>query len=1201
MTAMIILGLLILWVGSGWGLIAWFGRSRGKAVRRSVSRRIVGRGDIVTVTVAAEPPIRTEAVQNHDVVLLLDHSGSMGATPGSPLREMIRAASAFVRRLPDPIHVAVVSFDDAAECLCGFTGDKRRAIHAISAIQPGGGTQIGAALARAGELLDASRPDVKRTVILFSDGFDTVDDVLPHAEALRRHPAGPAVYCASFGGDETLALMSAVAGSSERVFLTARFDGLVALFTALAAEVSGQRAIAGLLDEVANAPRPFTVDDTGGAMPVDIRTAQGTSMSWPLPQFDGIPVPVTYGLQAHCLGWHPVVAERGRIAWRLPDGGMSSAEGPPANRVLVLPRWTGWIRPLDIVIATTLAHPLLMLALSRVLRCPSEPALPEAGKGMAADLAPAPLPPPVPVLGSPPFRPTLRPAVVIGLGRDGRAVVETLKEWLGERFGGNGGVALLALQVGPVREPGPGPGPGVMLDPQETLGLHADLWPMATALRGQALPDAWSWVPLACWFDRGQPLTTARGADGDRAKARAAGLANHDILRKAVLDRLAGRARHEVAVFAVGAADDAEATGLLADVAHVAAGEGHGVTALALAADAATGEKAGIAAFAREMERFLARREDPVVVERDGERHVARHLFDQMFVVGRPFDERRDRVEAAAALIWGLLASPALAERLPPPAPGLARGALARVHRVPQDALWRWVRERTLEEGVLRRWLGLEGQVDALVPAPLDGGLLNQLVTAFWSGPAAPQSVLLAGKVQSGEEPVGAFVYGGGYLPVDRPDHEQKAFCDRERILLGLYLESWCRRAIDEAAAKGRCPVGGMRAAVTILQTAMADLHARLLPYADRPESASFAAFGSSILLEARAMLSRLAASLAGWEAVFLSGGSRAPVPMSVAGALAEAGRDLDRWPGWEARVRPRLDAWFARQLPNLCDTLRFIPTWQPAEQTVSLRLGVFGASLTARDDIGQALRVGLDRYAQEVLSWPDEDWAQAHGAAGDSSWIGIGGAAPTVFGPGGDVVDAADPAIAIALSCDPAPVARLLHVSASADHAAFVWPEECNAARIACLIGNRQDREPAPFSPLAVSLLREPSALLAILVETAQGHLKEDADAVVLTRAGRRYPLALLTGDGLRLSDYEKALDQAVTMAAALDGTTLPAIDPYAALPQAWVADPKSFIAALEESPTGRLVRSEPGWTQWSDLAWGLCLDRMSRDMVCA
>lgn len=1195
MTAMIILGLVVLWVGSGWGLIAWFGRSRGKAVRRSVSRRIVGRGEVVTVTVAAEPPIRTEAVQNHDVVLLLDHSGSMGATPGSPLREMIRAASAFVRRLPDPIHVAVVSFDDAAECLCGFTGDKRRAIHAISAIQPGGGTQIGAALARAGELLESSRPDVKRTVILFSDGFDTVDDVLPHAEALRRHPAGPAVYCASFGGDETLALMSAVAGTSERVFLTARFDGLVALFTALAAEVSGQRAIAGLLDEVTSAPRPFTVCDTGGAMPVDIRMAQGTSMSWPLPQFDGNPVPVTYGLQAHCLGWHPVVAERGRIVWRLPDGGISSDKGPPANRVLVLPRWTGWIRPLDIVIATTLAHPLLMLALSRVLRCPAEPVLPEAGKEMASPPQPDPLPPPVPVLGSPPFRPTLRPAVVIGLGRDGRAVVETLKEWLGERFGGTGGVALLTVQVGPVREPGS----GATLEPHETLGLHADLWPMATALRGQALPGAWSWLPLASWFDHGQPLTTARGADGDRAKARAAGLANHGRLREAVLDLLAGRARHEVAVFAVGAADDAEATGLLADIAHVAAGEGHGVTALALAADAGIGERASIAAFAREMERFLARREDPVVVEHGGERHVARHLFDQMFVVGRPFDERRDRVEAAVALIWGLLASPALAERLWPPAPGLARGALARVHRVPQDALWRWVRERTLEEGVLRRWLGLEGPVDALVPAPLDGELVNQLVNAFWSGSAAPQSVLLAGKVQSGEEPVGAFVYGGGYLPVDRPDHEQKAFCDRERILLGLYLETWCRDAIDGAAAKERCPVSGMRAAVTIVQTAMADLHARLLPYADRPESASFAAFGSSILLEARAMLSRLAASLSAWEAVFLSGGARAPVPLSVAGALADAGRDLDRWPGWEARVRTRLDAWFARQLPNLCGNLRFVPTWQPAEQTVSLRLGVFGASLTARDDIVQALRAGLDRYAQEVLSWPDGDWAQAHGAAEDSSWIGIGGAAETVFGSGGDVVDAADPAIAIALSCDPAPVDRLLHVTGPADHAAFVWPEECNAARIACLIGNRQDREPAAFSPLAVSLLREPAALLAILAETALGHVKEDADAVVLMRAGRRYPLALLTGDGLRLSAYEHALDQAVTMAAALDGTALPAIDPDGALPPAWVADPQSFIAALEESSIGRLVRSEPGWTQWSDLAWGLCLDRMSRDMV--
>ena len=1197
MTAMIILGLLVLWVGSAWGLVAWYGRARGKAIRRSVSRRIVARGDVVSVTVAAEPPIRAEAVQDHDVILLLDRSGSMGATPGSPLREMIRAASAFVRRLPDTIHVAVVSFDDAAESLCDFTADKRRAIHAVSAIQPGGGTQIGAALARAGELLATSRPGIRRTVILFSDGFDTVDDVRPHAKALRDHPAQPAVYCASFGGDETLALMSAVAGSSERVFLTARFDGLVALFTALAAEVSGQRAIAGLLHEAANAPRPFTIDDTGGSMPVDIQTTQSTSITWPLPQFDGNPVPVTYGLRAHCLGWHPVVAGRGYITWRMPDGGMISDDGPSANRVLVLPRWTAWVRPLDAVIAVTLAHPLLMLALSRVVRCPSEPASEEAGETAAA-FEPVPPPPAVPVLGPPPFRPTIRPAVVIGLGRDGRAALETLRDWLDDRFGGTAGVSLLAVQIGPAQDAGSG-----ALKPDETLDLHADLWPMVTALRGQPLPDAWNWLPLGSWFGNGQPLTTARGADGDRAKARAAGLVNRDRLREAIASRLAGRSRQDVAVFAVGNAGDAEATGLLADVAHVAAGEGHGVTALALMPDAGSGERAQIAAFAQEMERILTLRDDPVTVERNGERLVSRHLFDQMFVVGQPFDDHRDRVETAAALIWGLLASPALAERLWPPAPGLARRALARIHRVPQGALWRWVRERTLEEGVLRNWLGLEGPVGTLVPSAPDGAAVNRLVDAFWSGTAVaaaiPQSVLLSGKVHSGEEPVGAFLDGGGYLPADRPDHEQKAFCDRERVRLGLYLEAWCRMAVEDAAVEGRCPIGGMQAAVTIVQTALADLHARLQPYADRPESASFASFGSSLLLEARAILSRLLASLKVWDMALLSGGAPASLPLSVAGELTGAARNLDRWPGWEARVKPKLDGWFARQLPNLSDNLRFSPAWQPAEQAVALRVNVFGASLTVADDLAVALRAGLDRYAQEVLGWPDESWASPQGVAESHEWIGVGASAATVFGPAVEVIDPADPAVSLALSCDPGPVARVLHTERPTGHTAFVWPEESNACRIAALIRNRQNREPAPFSPLAVSLLREPSALFAVLAEAALGHLRADAGTVTLTRAGYRYPLAALPGGSLRLSAFEAALGQAVTLATALDGTALPPTGPDNAPPPAWVADPQTFVSALDESPIGRFVRGEPGWPQWGDLACGLCLDRQLQGRV--
>ena len=335
---------LLLWIGAGAFLLRRESRRVGQDYQREVPRLIYAQGEEVEVTLRLIPPFRASLAGDRDVVLALDHSGSMGAGPGSALEEAVRAAENFVRRCPSQIQIGLVTFDHGAQINCPITNDHRRLLRALGAIGPGGGTAIDRALNRAREALSGGRPDVEKTVILLSDGGSERSSAEAAAERLRS--AGGEVICIGFGPAAQADLMVAVAGAAERYRHVSEQDDLVHLFGFLASAISGQMAVAGLVDEGARAPSPFHLVHTGGLYPVGIQPGESTRIVWSVPVLDAEPVAVTYKLVPQCPGWHSVAADDARATWRMPDGSVAETPGPRGPRVLVLPALLTWAWPL---------------------------------------------------------------------------------------------------------------------------------------------------------------------------------------------------------------------------------------------------------------------------------------------------------------------------------------------------------------------------------------------------------------------------------------------------------------------------------------------------------------------------------------------------------------------------------------------------------------------------------------------------------------------------------------------------------------------------------------------------------------------------------------------------------------------------------------------------------------------------------------
>jgi Ca-activated chloride channel homolog len=151
-------------------------------------------------------------------VLVLDTSRSMAAKDVGPSRIQAarKAATDFMERLPEKYQLAIVSFSTKAEVVLPPSVDREAARAALSQLRLGAGTAIGDAIARALTLVvqprrpgasgaqgspgqAGSQDTVPASILLLSDGAQTVDGVRPVQAAQRARRLGVPVSTIALG------------------------------------------------------------------------------------------------------------------------------------------------------------------------------------------------------------------------------------------------------------------------------------------------------------------------------------------------------------------------------------------------------------------------------------------------------------------------------------------------------------------------------------------------------------------------------------------------------------------------------------------------------------------------------------------------------------------------------------------------------------------------------------------------------------------------------------------------------------------------------------------------------------------------------------------------------------------------------------------------------------------------------------------
>jgi tight adherence protein B len=114
------------------------------------------------------------------VVLVIDKSGSM---QGEPIEAAKEAARTFVGEKRPEDFIALVTFDDEVQVLSNFTNSTTALLERIDSIEAEGGTAMFDAVIRAANLYATAGSNVRRNMIILTDGADensaaTVDDAI---------------------------------------------------------------------------------------------------------------------------------------------------------------------------------------------------------------------------------------------------------------------------------------------------------------------------------------------------------------------------------------------------------------------------------------------------------------------------------------------------------------------------------------------------------------------------------------------------------------------------------------------------------------------------------------------------------------------------------------------------------------------------------------------------------------------------------------------------------------------------------------------------------------------------------------------------------------------------------------------------------------------------------------------------------------
>lgn len=195
--------------------------------------------DAFTLTEDGRPrPVTATPLASRDVsvVLLVDTSGSMA---GAAIDAARQAAAAFLDVLPAGAEVGVVGFGDTAAVLAPVGTDRGPTRDAVAGLAARGETALYDGVELALAQLPSTGPTARRTIVLLSDGGDTVSaSTLPAAHAAVG-AAGVQLYAVALQTAESdaEALARLAEAGAGRVVPVEDVDGLSEVYRRIAAEV----------------------------------------------------------------------------------------------------------------------------------------------------------------------------------------------------------------------------------------------------------------------------------------------------------------------------------------------------------------------------------------------------------------------------------------------------------------------------------------------------------------------------------------------------------------------------------------------------------------------------------------------------------------------------------------------------------------------------------------------------------------------------------------------------------------------------------------------------------------------------------------------------------------------------------------------------------------------------------------------------
>ncbi|MEO8083510.1 MAG: VWA domain-containing protein [Ardenticatenales bacterium] len=215
-----------------------------------------------------------------DLVMVIDRSGSM---EGPKLSAAQQAAIEFTNELDFArVRTAIVSFSDAARVAQGLTNRRESLVQAIAGIQPGGNTDIAAAITESQQELAGPRgrsgaPDV---IVLMTDGKPNsdIEAAAARAAAIAARQAGIQLYTIGLGGDVDAALLAELAGDPDRSYSAPSQAELTRIYTLIARRLSSSVLIERIqVDDELPSDMVYVADSANPPATFD-----GASLHWTL-------------------------------------------------------------------------------------------------------------------------------------------------------------------------------------------------------------------------------------------------------------------------------------------------------------------------------------------------------------------------------------------------------------------------------------------------------------------------------------------------------------------------------------------------------------------------------------------------------------------------------------------------------------------------------------------------------------------------------------------------------------------------------------------------------------------------------------------------------------------------------------------------------------------------------------------------------